>query len=335
MLSILFSCKTLGLTRVCCGTSATLLLTHAPFQCSCIHTRDLKRMVDWRMGAEHFEACLIDHTPDANWGNWAYRILPRPCLLPGLWDNWRQGDLGIPSGSTASRKPDPGLSVMRKQDERGLGGRLTTAETVVWPLVHDSFLRHTLAWCWELRRAATYDLAREPWQALVPAESMTQLDIRPYKDSGYWFCAANRANWGYEYGWFSGRAFSARGLPASDRGSRDSDSAPGHAPPVPTFSSGGLTYFRPIVSPLSVHVRSGPEARIPVKHAWGCKMGEVEPVPPALTGMQARVAGSAVEQSLQHVLKTTGGGYCRHSAPACASAPARACAPLAHEAQQN
>ncbi|CAE7041071.1 unnamed protein product [Symbiodinium natans] len=33
------------------------------------------------MGAEHFESCLLDHTPDANWGNWAYRILQRPCLV--------------------------------------------------------------------------------------------------------------------------------------------------------------------------------------------------------------------------------------------------------------
>lgn len=28
--------------------------------------------VDWRKGAEHFEAHLIDYDPESNWGNWAY-----------------------------------------------------------------------------------------------------------------------------------------------------------------------------------------------------------------------------------------------------------------------
>ena len=56
-------------------------MSHLHRQCCAAYlVRDLQ--LDWRMGAEHFEACLLDHTPDANWGNWAYRILPRPCLVP-------------------------------------------------------------------------------------------------------------------------------------------------------------------------------------------------------------------------------------------------------------
>lgn len=291
------------------------------------------RALDWRMGAEHFEACLIDHTPDANWGNWAYRILPRPCLLRGLWENWLRNDLGNSSNSRRERQDgavrpghDGGLSIMRQQDERGLGGSLTTAETVVWPLVHDSFLRHTLAWCWELRAAGSYDLAREPWQLLAPAARLTQLNIRPFKDSGYWFCAANRANWDYEYGWFSGKAFAALGDPASDGAGRRGSGYDEHAP---TLSGDGFQYFQPIVRPLSVHERSSPETKLPVKHAWGCRLGEVEQVPPALTAEQGRVAGRAVEHSLRHVLKQ-GFGLRRGAAPARAAASEGACLP-----QQN
>ena len=47
--------------------------------CAAFLVRDLQ--IDWRWGAEHFESALIDYTPDANWGNWAYRILPRPSLI--------------------------------------------------------------------------------------------------------------------------------------------------------------------------------------------------------------------------------------------------------------
>ena len=28
--------------------------------------------LDWRLGAEHFEAHLLDHDPCSNWGNWQY-----------------------------------------------------------------------------------------------------------------------------------------------------------------------------------------------------------------------------------------------------------------------
>lgn len=28
--------------------------------------------LDWRMGASHFEAYLLDYDPCSNWGNWNY-----------------------------------------------------------------------------------------------------------------------------------------------------------------------------------------------------------------------------------------------------------------------
>ncbi|CAE8602730.1 unnamed protein product, partial [Polarella glacialis] len=60
--------------------AATGTISHLHRQCcAAFLVRDLR--LDWRLGAEHFEATLLDYTPDANWGNWAYRILPRPQLL--------------------------------------------------------------------------------------------------------------------------------------------------------------------------------------------------------------------------------------------------------------
>lgn len=28
--------------------------------------------IDWRMGAEWFETCLVDYDPASNYGNWTY-----------------------------------------------------------------------------------------------------------------------------------------------------------------------------------------------------------------------------------------------------------------------
>lgn len=28
--------------------------------------------IDWRMGAEWFETCLLDYDPGSNYGNWTY-----------------------------------------------------------------------------------------------------------------------------------------------------------------------------------------------------------------------------------------------------------------------
>lgn len=33
-------------------------------------TRDM--MVDWRLGAQHFEEYLLDYDPCSNYGNWTY-----------------------------------------------------------------------------------------------------------------------------------------------------------------------------------------------------------------------------------------------------------------------
>ncbi|EGB05806.1 hypothetical protein AURANDRAFT_30135, partial [Aureococcus anophagefferens] len=38
--------------------------------CAAFLVRDLR--VPWRWGAEWFEAHLLDHAPDANYGNWGY-----------------------------------------------------------------------------------------------------------------------------------------------------------------------------------------------------------------------------------------------------------------------
>jgi hypothetical protein len=48
--------------------------------CAGFLVRDLR--IDWRWGAEWFERTLADYTPDANWGNWGYRILPVRQIMP-------------------------------------------------------------------------------------------------------------------------------------------------------------------------------------------------------------------------------------------------------------
>merc|ERR1712232_1119338 len=114
--------------------------------CAAFLVRDLK--LDWRMGAEHFESCLLDHTPDANWGNWAYRILQRPCLA-------------------ATRASYP-------VDEH-----VTTMEVLFWPVVHDAHLKHTLTWVPELSGLQN-DFAREPW--LLETTAAKRIPVKPYKD---------------------------------------------------------------------------------------------------------------------------------------------------------
>merc|ERR1712232_1540313 len=142
--------------------------------CAAFLVRDLK--LDWRMGAEHFESCLLDHTPDANWGNWAYRILQRPSLV-------------------ASRRSYP------------VEEHITTIECIAWPAVHDAHLEHTLRWVPELADLPK-DLAREPWR--IGSTPERRLKVTPYKDSPLWFCAANRVNWDYEYFWLPGHAWTIR-----------------------------------------------------------------------------------------------------------------------------
>lgn len=155
--------------------AATGYISHLHRQCcAAFLVRDLR--LDWRMGAEHFESCLLDHTPDANWGNWAYRILQRPSLVE-------------------SRKDFP------------VEAHITTVECIAWPVVHDAFLEHTLRWLPELTPLPR-DLAREPWRLETVADK--RVAVKPYKDSPLWFCAANRVNWNYEYFWLPGNAWTVQ-----------------------------------------------------------------------------------------------------------------------------
>jgi deoxyribodipyrimidine photo-lyase len=140
--------------------------------CAAFLVRDLR--LDWRMGAEHFESCLLDHTPDANWGNWAYRILQRPCLA-------------------------------ETRAKYAVEDHISTVECVFWPLVHDPRLEHTLCWLPELKKLGSRDLAREPWR--TDGKATRRIKVAPYKDSPLWFCAANRTNWSYEYFWLPGHAW--------------------------------------------------------------------------------------------------------------------------------
>ena len=140
------------------------------------------------------------------------------------------------------------------------------------------------------------------------------MDIAPYKNSGYWFCAANRVNWDYEYGWFSGKA-AAHEIPLLlDAALEHADQPPraavgkpegeGRSPDAATrdqrCESASLDeYPMPLVAPLSVHTHTHPESKLPVEHAWGRQMGTVEPVPKVLAHHMRRWAASAVERSLE------------------------------------
>ncbi|CAD7959244.1 unnamed protein product [Amoebophrya sp. A120] len=167
-------------------------LSHLHRQCcASFLVRDLE--IDWRFGAEHFEATLIDYTPDANWGNWAYRILPRPCLAATRRKFKEQ----------SKKREARSRSSSSSADDQNFVPHLSTLECVVWPIVHDPELEHTLFWVPELKRILEKfgpDCAREPW-TIGAKGGETIVQIRPYRDSPLWFCAANRSNWDYEYFW--------------------------------------------------------------------------------------------------------------------------------------
>ena len=94
-------------------------------------------------------------------------------------------------------------------------------EVIAWPVVHDAFLEHTLAWLPELRRLPR-DLAREPWR--LEAKAGRRVSVQQCRDSPLWFCSANRVNWKYEYGWLCGHAWTADvGGGRGDRGGGDSE----------------------------------------------------------------------------------------------------------------
>ena len=130
--------------------------------CAAFLVRDLR--VPWRWGAEWFEQCLVDHTPDANYGNWGYRILPVPQLLA------------------------KGLAT----------AHLTSLEILSWPVVHDPQLQYILHWLPELRPVATQRgaiYAREPWRLAAGYRREKRVDVRPRRDSPLWVMSVNRVNW--------------------------------------------------------------------------------------------------------------------------------------------
>jgi hypothetical protein len=186
--------------------------------CAAFLVRDLQ--IDWRWGAEHFESCLVDYTPDANWGNWAYRILPRPGLAISRESWLRESHEG--AGGAGKKGKSAGRGGMDAAGSRA--GKvaaaaaaavpdvphISTMECVVWPVVHDCKLEHTLFWCPELSKLPSADLRREPWRVLGDAtRAGRRIAVKPYKDSPLWFCAANRVNWGYEYSWLPGGGYVA------------------------------------------------------------------------------------------------------------------------------
>ena len=216
--------------------------------CAAFLVRDLK--LDWRLGAEHFESCLVDYTPDANWGNWAYRILQRPCLaLSRARTRYTEEDRKSMLSPRAGKKNKGVLSGGTNHGGvRVIDVHMSTLECLAWPLVHDCRLEHTLTWVPELK-VLPKDYAREPWRLAETYKPGTRpaLSVKPFKDSPLWFCAANRTNWGYEYFWLCGGAF------LSD------------APCTGTIS--GTSYPLPMVPALNLQVKL---SKLPVKnHVWG------------------------------------------------------------------
>ncbi len=202
--------------------------------CAAFLARDLK--LDWRLGAEHFEACLVDYTPDANWGNWAYRILQRPCLAESR-------------NQTYYNPQELSKISNNKNRMRVVDLHMSTLECLVWPIVHDCKMDHTLFWVPELKPLKQYDRMREPWRLSekVKMNKSNKVSIKPYKDSPLWFCAANRTNWNYEYFYLVGGAW------LSD------------CPLTGTVP--GTTYPLPMIPPLNVEVKL---SRLPVKnYCWG------------------------------------------------------------------
>ena len=128
--------------------------------CAAFLVRDLR--LDWRWGAEWFESRLLDYTPDANWGNWGYRILPVPQILP------------LESH------------------------HLTSLEIMSWPIVHDPHLDYTLQWVPELReihKSHGAIFVREPWRIAPGYRRVARVDVRPKRDSPLWVMSVNRVNW--------------------------------------------------------------------------------------------------------------------------------------------
>ena len=227
--------------------------------CAAFLARDLG--LDWRLGAEHFESCLVDYTPDANWGNWAYRILQRPGLALSRNETYygtAEVDHILGKSQHCDRSKYVACGGKNKTGPRVVDVHANTLECLVWPIVHDCRLEHTLTWVPELSDLAR-DYAREPWRLAEPqgksSNSTGKLSIKPYKDSPLWFCAANRVNWGYEYHYLLGGAWVSQS---------------------PTVGSvPGTTYPLPMVPALNVEVKL---SRLPCKNfVWGDTPAEERP----------------------------------------------------------
>ena len=165
--------------------------------CAAFLVRDLR--VPWRWGAEWFELHLLDHTPDANYGNWGYRILPVQQLQP-----------------LATK-------------------HLTSLEILSWPVVHDPHLEYILKWVPELRRVAEQSgpqAAREPWRLAADYQRDTRIRVAPRRDSPLWVMSVNRGNWPEYQQMMSGVGYTLRFVPESSR-CISSESCPYPPPCVP------------------------------------------------------------------------------------------------------
>lgn len=132
--------------------------------------RDLQ--LDWRLGAEWFESCLVDYDCVLNWGNWAYFVLTQ-----------------IPS---------------REDDRRGGGPRyriplyspyLLTSQVLEWGSEHDPLARHVYRWLPQLAGLPPV-LGREPWRLIDESEDGEDLGALlaslEGEEAGWvgWSCAA-------------------------------------------------------------------------------------------------------------------------------------------------
>ena len=158
--------------------------------------RDLR--VDWRWGAEWFESRLLDYTPDANWGNWGYRILPVRQIQPLV------------------------------------EAHLTSLEILSWPIVHDPHLEYILKWVPELKQVAKMgDMVnvREPWRLANGYKRLERINVAPCRDSPLWIMSVNRNNWPDYEQMMSGFAHTVSYEPACPD-SIDKELCPLYPPPI-------------------------------------------------------------------------------------------------------
>eukprot|EP00401_Gymnodinium_catenatum_P036178 CAMPEP_0117505152 /NCGR_PEP_ID=MMETSP0784-20121206/25228_1 /TAXON_ID=39447 /ORGANISM="" /LENGTH=734 /DNA_ID=CAMNT_0005300551 /DNA_START=29 /DNA_END=2234 /DNA_ORIENTATION=+ len=94
--------------------------------------------LDWRLGAEWFEARLVDYEPASNWFNWAFTCVPRA------------------TGGNSIQE-----EAMPRAPPRT---RLQTPEVVYWAAQHDPDAEYIKRWVPELASLSPAN-AREPWRS--------------------------------------------------------------------------------------------------------------------------------------------------------------------------